>query len=33
MSLEPGTYVIDIGPEDYRVSGLWRAAIIEVVAE
>ena len=32
MSLEPGTYFIDIGPEDYRVSGLWRAAIIDVVA-
>lgn len=34
MDLEPGyTYLFDVGPKDFHVSGLWRAAVIEVVAE
>lgn len=33
MDLQPGTYLFDVGAEDYRFTGLWRAAIIEVVAD
>jgi len=33
MDLEPGTYVFDAGPEDFMTTGLWRVAVIEVVAE
>ena len=33
MDLEPGTYVFDAGPEDFMTTGLWRLAVIEVVAE
>jgi len=31
--LGPGTYLFDLGPEDFHTTGLWRAAVIEVVAE
>ena len=33
MDLGPGTYVFDVGPEDFHTTGLWRAAVIEVVAK
>jgi hypothetical protein len=33
MDLEPGTYLFDVGPEDFHTTGLWRAAVIEVVAK
>jgi hypothetical protein len=33
MDLEPGTYIFDAGPEDFMTTGLWRLAVIEVVAE
>lgn len=33
LELEPGTYLFDVGAEDYRTTGLWRAAIIEIVPE
>ncbi len=33
MDLQPGTYLFDVGPEDFHTAGLWRAAVIEVVAE
>ena len=32
MDLGPGTYIFDVGSEQLT-SGLWRAAVIEVVAE
>lgn len=31
--LEPGTYIFDVGPEDFHQTGFWRAAVIEVVAD
>lgn len=31
VDLEPGTYLFDVGPLDFHTSGLWRAAIFEVV--
>jgi hypothetical protein len=31
MDLIPGTYLFDIGPEDFLTAGLWRMAVIEVV--
>lgn len=34
MELVAGyTYLIDVGAEDFHVSGMWRPAVIEVVAE
>lgn len=34
MDLEAGnTYLIDVGPEGFHTKGLWRAAVIEVVAD
>jgi hypothetical protein len=33
MELRPGTYIFDVGPEDFMTTGLWRIAVIEVVAE
>ncbi len=33
MDLGPGTYLFDVGPEDFHTAGLWRAAVIEVVAK
>lgn len=33
MELRPGTYLFDVGPADFMTTGLWRAAVIEVVAE
>jgi hypothetical protein len=33
MDLGPGTYLFDVGPEDFMTTGLWRIAVIEVVAE
>jgi hypothetical protein len=33
MDVVPGTYLFDFGPEDFMTTGLWRAAVIEVVAE
>lgn len=33
MDLGPGTYLFDFGPDDFMTTGLWRAAVIEVVAE
>ena len=34
MDLEPGnTYLVDVGPEGFHTKGIWRAAIIEVVAK
>lgn len=30
--LEPGTYIFDVGNEDFHVTGLWRAAVLEVVS-
>jgi hypothetical protein len=33
MDLVPGTYLFDIGPEDFMTTGLWRMAVIEVVAK
>ncbi len=33
VDLAPGTWLFDVGPEDFRTTGLWRAAVIEVVAE
>jgi len=34
MDLGPGnTYLIDVGPEGFHTEGLWRAAVIEVLAE
>ena len=32
MDVVPGTYLFDFGPEDFMTTGLWRAAVIEVVA-
>ncbi len=32
MDLGPGTYIFDVGPQDFHTTGLWRAAVIEVVA-
>jgi hypothetical protein len=32
VELAPGTWIFDVGPESFRVTGLWRAAVIEVVA-
>jgi hypothetical protein len=32
VDLVPGTWIFDVGPEDFRITGLWRAAVIEVVA-
>lgn len=31
--LEPGTYIFDVGPPGFHTTGLWRAAVIEVVAK
>lgn len=31
LDLVPGTWIFDVGPEDFRTTGLWRAAVIEVV--
>ena len=31
MDVVPGTYLFDVGPDDFMTTGLWRAAIIEVV--
>lgn len=33
MDLVPGTYLFDVGSEDFLTTGLWRAAVIEVVAK
>ena len=33
MDLEPGTYIFDAGPADFMTTGMWRVAIIEVVAQ
>ena len=33
VHLVPGTWIFDVGPESFRSTGLWRAAVIEVVAE
>ena len=34
MDLVAGnTYLLDVGAEDFHVSGMWRPAVIEVVAE
>lgn len=33
VDLAPGTWIFDVGPADFRTTGLWRAAVIEVVAE
>jgi hypothetical protein len=33
MDVVPGTCLFDFGPEDFMTTGLWRAAVIEVVAE
>ena len=33
VELAPGTWIFDVGPEDFRTTGLWRAAVIDVVAE
>ena len=33
VDLAPGTWIFDVGPEDFRTTGLWRAAVIEVVSE
>jgi hypothetical protein len=33
MDLEPGTYLFDAGPEDFMTTGMWRVAVIEVVAQ
>ncbi len=32
MDLGPGTYLFDVGHEDFHATGLWRAAVIEVIA-
>lgn len=32
LDLAPGTWIFDVGPEDFRTTGLWRAAVIEVVS-
>ena len=32
VDLGPGTYLFDVGPEDFHTAGLWRAAVIDVVA-
>lgn len=33
MDLGPGTYIFDVLPDNFTTTGLWRAAVIEVVAE
>ncbi len=33
MDLGPGTYVFDVGHEHFHTTGLWRAAVIEVIAK
>lgn len=34
MDLEPGnTYLFDVGPEGFHIKGMWRSAVIDVVAE
>ena len=33
VDLKPGTYIFDVGPPGFHATGLWRAAIIEVVPE
>lgn len=33
MDLAPGTYIFDVGPDDFMTTGLWRLAVIEVVAD
>jgi hypothetical protein len=33
VDLEPGTYLFDLGPVDFHTTGLWRAAVFEVVGE
>jgi hypothetical protein len=30
MDLKTGTYIFDVGPEDFHDTGLWRAAVFEV---
>ena len=33
VDLQPGTYLFDVGPLDFHTTGLWRAAVFEVVSE
>ena len=33
VDLQLGTYILDVGPPDFHTTGLWRAAVFEVVAE
>lgn len=33
VDLELGTYLFDVGPLDFHTTGLWRAAVLEVVGE
>ena len=33
VDLETGTHLFDVGPLDFHVTGLWRAAVFEVVGE
>ncbi len=33
VDLEPGTYLFDVGPLDFHITGLWRAAVFEVVGK
>ena len=33
IDLRPGTYIFDAGPGDFMTTGLWRVAVIEVVAK
>lgn len=33
VDLQPGTYIFDVGPMEYHTTGLWRAAVFDVVSQ